>query len=143
MPQSAAAHERQNHGCHRELSLADGPGRGLRVELVRVVEHGRLGGARRLPVVVCGDRVEELGANRGVETGGPLLDQAQAEMDVTEQAPLLRRAERGPAAELERAADVVQSAAASRRSPRRRGWSWAVSRQSVATPTVCSSSPPA
>ena len=35
------------------------------------------------------------------------------------------------------------SAAASSRSCRSRGWSCAVSRQSVATPTVCSSSPPA
>ena len=35
------------------------------------------------------------------------------------------------------------SAAASSRSGRRRGWSCAVSRQIVATPTVCSSSPPA
>ena len=35
------------------------------------------------------------------------------------------------------------SAAASSRSARRRGWSCAVSRQSVATPTVCSSRPPA
>ena len=73
-----------------------------------MVEHGGLGGAGRLPVVVHRDRMQELGANRGVESGGSLLDQAQAEMDVTEQAPLLRRAKRRPAAELEGAADVVQ-----------------------------------
>ena len=36
-----------------------------------------------------------------------------------------------------------RSAAASRRSARRRGWSWQSSRQIVATPTVCSSRPPA
>ena len=36
-----------------------------------------------------------------------------------------------------------RSAAARRRSARSRGWSCAVSRASVATPTVCSSSPPA
>ena len=88
--------------------LPDGPGRGLRVELVRVVEHGGLRGAGRLPVVMDGDRVQELRPNRGIERGGSLLDQAQAEMDVTEQAPLLRRAKRRPAAELEGAPDVVQ-----------------------------------
>ena len=36
------------------------PRRGDRVELVRVVEHGRLRGARRAGVVVRGDRVQQL-----------------------------------------------------------------------------------
>ena len=73
-----------------------------------MVEHGGLGRVRRLAVVVNCNGMEELGPDSGVESGGSLLDQAQAEMDVTEQAPLLRRAKRRPAAELEGAADVVQ-----------------------------------
>ena len=73
-----------------------------------MVEHGRLGGTRCLPVVVHGDRVQELGPNRGIELGGSLLDQSQAEVDVTEQASFLGRAKRRPATELERATDVVQ-----------------------------------
>ena len=88
--------------------LGHGTRRGDRVELVRVVEHGRLGGARRAGVVVAGDRVQQLGAGCRVEPVGALLDQAQAEMDVAEQAPLLGEPVRRGGAELERAADVVQ-----------------------------------
>ena len=108
MPQSAAAASASTTAVTAAQLLADGPGRGLGVELVRVVEHGGLGGARRLPVVMDGDGVQELRPNRGVERDRPLLDQPQTEMDVTEQAPLLGLAERRPAAELERAPDVVQ-----------------------------------
>ena len=44
----------------------------------------------------------------GVQARRPLLDQAQPEMDVAEQAPLLGLAEGRAAPELDRAADVVQ-----------------------------------
>ena len=92
----------------RLVLVADGPGRGLRVELVRVVEHGGLGRPRGLPVVVDGDRVQELGPGLGVQARGPFLDQPQAEMDMTEQAPLLGLAERRAASELDGSPDVVQ-----------------------------------
>ena len=107
MPHSAAAPSASTTAVTR-LSLADGPGGGLRVELVRVVEDGGLGRAGRLPVVVDGDRVQELGAHRGVERRRPLLDQPQPEVDVPEQPPLLGLAERRAAPELERAPDVVE-----------------------------------
>ena len=73
-----------------------------------MIQHGGLGGARSLPVVMDGNGVEQLGPNLGVEARRPLLDQAQAEMDVSEQAPFLGLAECRTAAELDRAADVVQ-----------------------------------
>ena len=73
-----------------------------------------------------------------------LLDQPQAEVDVAEQPALLgRRGTPGRAAAPASRPTSWRSAAASSRSARSRGWSCAVSRQSVATPTVCSSSPPA
>jgi hypothetical protein len=80
----------------------------LRVELIRVVEDSSLGGAGRLPVVVGGDGVEELGENRRVEISCPPLDQAQPEVDVSEQSALLGLAKRGPATELTHTPDVVQ-----------------------------------
>ena len=99
----------------------------------------------RRAVVVGGDRVQELGARLRVERLGALLDQPQAEVDVAEQPALLGRRGtpgRGPSSSV--AADVVQRAPPrAARSARSRGWSCAVSRQSVATPTVCSSRPPA
>ena len=76
--------------------------RRLRVELVRVVEHGGLGGTRRAAVVVRRDRVEELGEHLRLDAGAPLLDEPEPEMDVTEQRALLRRPERRPATELAR-----------------------------------------
>ena len=76
-----------------------------RVELVRVVEHGRLGGAGRALGVVTRNCVEQLG--RSTE----LLESAQAEVDVAEQAALLRRREDRRPAELARPADVVDESA--------------------------------
>ena len=107
-PPDEARAEREHDARHREASVVDRPGRGDRVELVRVVEDGRLGRPRRACVVVAGDAVEQLGARLAVEPVGALLDQAQPEMDVAEQPSLLGLAERRAAAELERAADVVQ-----------------------------------
>ncbi len=57
------------------VSVADRARRGLRVELVRVVQHSRLGRARGGPVVVRGDGVQELGENGGGEIAGALFDQ--------------------------------------------------------------------
>ena len=69
--------------------------------------------------------------------GGALLDQAQAEMDVAEQAPLLRLAERGPAAELERAADVVQERGGERGGRRAGAGAAAPSRGRASRPRRC------
>ena len=76
--------------------------------LVRVVEDGRLGGAGRVAVVVSRDGVQQLGPGRGLERLAPLLDQPQAEVDVAEQLPLGSRPEGRAAAELARAAHVVE-----------------------------------
>jgi uncharacterized protein (DUF1015 family) len=73
-----------------------------------VVEHGGLRSSRRARVVVCGDGVEELRAHLGREACRPFLDQTQPEMDVAEEAPLVGGPERGAAAELDRATDVVE-----------------------------------
>ena len=56
---------------HRGSDVADGAGGGLSVELVRVIQHGGLGGARSLPVVMDGNGVEQLGPNPGVEARRP------------------------------------------------------------------------
>src|SRR5512133_3844745 len=54
------------------------PRRRDRVELVRVVEDGRLRGTRCAGVVVAGDRVQQLGGS------AELLEQPEPEVDVTE-----------------------------------------------------------
>ena len=80
----------------REQLIPDGPGRRDGVELVRVIEDGRLGGAGGVAVVVRRDCVQELGERVAVEPGRALLDQPQAQVDVAEQASLLgRRGTRG------------------------------------------------
>jgi hypothetical protein len=58
--------------------------------------------------MVHGDGVNELGQRVTVELPGARLDQADAELDVSEEAPLLGRPEGRRAAELERSADVVE-----------------------------------
>ena len=73
-----------------------------------MVEDRGLGRARGAGVVVRADRVQELGADSGLERRGALLDQAQAQMDVAEQAALLGRFEDRPARQLDRPADVVE-----------------------------------
>ena len=129
-------------GSASSLRRFDRPRSGDRVELVRVVEDCRLGRPRSARVVVDRDAMEELGELRSLQSLSALLDQPQAEMHVAEQAALVGRRERRPARQLERPTSWT-SAAAITSSLRSRGWSCAVSRQSVATPTVCSSSPPA
>ncbi len=54
------------------------------------------------------DRVQQLGGHGRVEIARALFDHAQTEVDVTEQAALLRLPERGAALELADASDVVQ-----------------------------------
>ena len=73
-----------------------------------MVEDGRLGGAGGSRVVMRADRVQELGPHACLERRRALLDQAQAEVNVPEQAPLVRGTEGRPASQLDRAADVVQ-----------------------------------
>ncbi len=73
-----------------------------------MVQHGGLGGAGGLPVVMDGNGVQQLGPDPRVQARGPLLDQAHAEVDVAEQAALLGLAEGRTTPELERASDVVQ-----------------------------------
>ena len=77
-----------------------------------MVEDGGFRRAGRLPVVMDSDCVEELGSDGGVEAGRSFLDQPQAEVDVPEEAALLRLAERWPSAELDRAPHVVEQGCA-------------------------------
>jgi hypothetical protein len=58
--------------------------------------------------VVRRNGVQELRPGVGFELRGALLDQAQAEVDVAEQAALIGLPEGWPAFELERPADVVE-----------------------------------
>src|SRR5205823_23794 len=69
---------------------------------------GGFGGACGARVVVGRDRVQELRPRLRVERSRVLLDEPQPEMDMAEEAALLRLPEDGPAAELERPAGVVQ-----------------------------------
>ena len=73
-----------------------------------MVEDGSLGRPCGAGVVVQRDAMEELRTRGPVELRSVLLDQAQSEMDVSEQAPLVGRAERGRRAELEGPARVVE-----------------------------------
>ena len=58
--------------------------------------------------MVARDRVQQLGEHGGVEVAAALLDHPQAEVDVSEQAPLVRLPERRARPELADPADVVQ-----------------------------------
>jgi len=82
--------------------------RGYVDRMVAVIEDGSLGCACRSAVVVRSDRVQKLCADGGLERRGAFFDQAQAEVDVSEQSPLLGRAKGRPARELDGASDVVQ-----------------------------------
>src|SRR5262249_20915493 len=86
----------------------DRPRRGDRVELVRVVQDGRLGGLGRPGVVVGGDRMKQLRTRGRVERLGPLFDQPRAQVDVAEQAPLGGLPEARGRLELDGAAQVVE-----------------------------------
>jgi uncharacterized protein (DUF1015 family) len=72
-----------------------------------VVEGGGFGGAGRANVVMRGDGVEELGAELRGERARMLLDQAQPELDVAEQAPFRGRREYRRRSQLERAPEIV------------------------------------
>ena len=73
-----------------------------------MVENGRLRCAGGRAVVVAGDHVEELGEDGRAEVPRALLDEPEPQVHVSEEAPLVRRAKRGAAAELSHPADVVQ-----------------------------------
>ena len=78
------------------------------VELVRVVEDGRLRGARGARVVVRADRVEELRPDRGIEVVGALLDRGAGRGGRAPGGAFLRRAEERCAPELDGTPEVVQ-----------------------------------
>ena len=100
-------------------------------------EDGSLRRAGRAGVVVYRDRVQQLCRSvRG-------LEHAQAEVHVAEQPSVLRRPERGRRAELPRAPDVVDERRPDEQIRAQARMELRTSRQIVATPTVCSSSPPA
>ena len=73
-----------------------------------MIKDSRLGRPGAPRVVVHGDGVQELGSDRRFQRCTALLDQAQAEVHVPEQAALLRLPKRGAALELARSADVVE-----------------------------------
>lgn len=73
-----------------------------------MVEHRRLGGPCSPAVVVDGNGMDDLGEDTPLQPAGVRLDQPDPELDVAEQATFLGRAERGPAAELQRPAGVVE-----------------------------------
>ena len=83
-------------------------GRSLSVQLIRVVEHGRLGGACGRAVVVACDGVEKLGENGRVEVAPALLDHPQPEVDVPEKPALVGLPERRSRTELADPADVME-----------------------------------
>ena len=81
-PRQAATSVASGHV--RSLALRrHGPHRCGGIELVGVIEDDRLGGAGGAGVVVGGDGVEDLCQHPGLEPPRALLDQAEAEMDVS------------------------------------------------------------
>ena len=73
-----------------------------------MVQHRGFRGARRARVVVARNLVQQLGSHVRFECRGPGLHEAQAEVHVPEQAPLLRLAERRSRRQFCRPSDVVQ-----------------------------------
>ncbi len=73
-----------------------------------MVEHGRLGGARGLAVVVGTDGVEQLRQDVGGEPAAVTLDHAETEVHVPQQASLVRRSKGRAATQLVNAPDVVE-----------------------------------
>ena len=135
---SAKPHARLARECERRAYSGIGPRRGDGVELVRVVERRGLGGARRAQVVVHRDGVQQL---RGSARAPRARGAPRCTWPSSRPSSVGRNAGGGPSSRVRPTS--CTSAAASRRSARRRGWSCASSWQIVATPTVCSSSPPA
>jgi hypothetical protein len=73
-----------------------------------VVEHGCLGRPRGTGVMVHRDRVEELGEHARRDSFRMLLDEAEAEMDVAEELPFVRREEERAPVELSHPTGVVK-----------------------------------
>ena len=73
-----------------------------------MVEDRRLGGACRRAIVVAGDGVEELGQHRRIDVLRSLLEHAQTEVNVSQEASLLGLPERRTSPQLSHPADVVQ-----------------------------------
>src|SRR4029079_19508249 len=71
-----------------------------RVELIGVIQDGRFCRLRGTRLVVGADGVQNLGEKCVVESLGTLLDQAQAEVDVTEELAFGGREEERAAVEL-------------------------------------------
>ena len=107
-PEQGAGERQQRRHAGLVGVAPDGAGRGLRVELIRVVEDSGLGRPGCGPVVMAGDRVQQLRKDCRVEVPRPFLDHPEPEVDVAEQPSLLALAERRPATQLAGAADVVQ-----------------------------------
>ena len=80
----------------------------MRVELVRVVEHGRFCGTGCRSVVVTGDGMEELRQRGRIEILRAFLDHPQSEMDVAEEPALVGLSERRAASQLAYPADVME-----------------------------------
>jgi ribosomal protein S18 acetylase RimI-like enzyme len=72
------------------------------------MEHRRLGRPRRVPIVMDRDRMQELRSHVGVQRRSTLLDQAQAQVDVAEEASFLGRPKRRRSPQLADPTDVVQ-----------------------------------
>ena len=73
-----------------------------------MVENGCLGSSRCWSVVVTRNRVQQLSENGRVKVPSALLDHPQAEVDVSEQAPLVRLPEGRARPELPDPAEIVQ-----------------------------------
>jgi hypothetical protein len=73
-----------------------------------VVENGGFGRPRRPEIVMHGDRVEELGQDVSGHAVRTLLDQAEAEMDMSEELALVRWQEERAAVELANASHVME-----------------------------------
>ena len=65
-------------------------------------------GPGRTEVVVTGNGVQQLRERGRLEVVRTLLDQTKSQVDVAEQPTLVRRAERGAAAKLDDATDIVE-----------------------------------
>ena len=109
-----------------------------------MVEDGRLGRPRGAQVVVHGDGVEQLGLRLAVELRGARSSISRSpRWTCPSSRPSGGLPVGRPGPELGGAADIVQEGRGQKQVAAQAGCSCAVSRQRVATPTVCSSRPPA
>src|SRR5438067_2492519 len=107
-PHARLAPNASRRGPKPRLCDFGAAGGGDRVELVRVVEHRGLGRPRPARIMVGRHAVEELRELARGQSLCALLDQAQAEVDVTEEPALVRDRERRAARQLDRTAGVVE-----------------------------------